>query len=673
MKKIYFASILLGSMQLSFAQANRVMPDMTETLKIHDALQAKNDPEATKYLEGIAKKRKKTYVTKPISYNHTEIPANIRIPGEFEEVQAVCMTWPYGKAKIDQRYDPFDPAPTGAIPLDQSDPQGLIAIKLAHKIQLNNKVIIRIDYPEHEATIRETMRLNGVPFSNVMFYTHKVNGFWERDYGPISYYTGDRDQIGFIDHDYHSTEPSINNVNGERLDDDVVPTVLGNILNYPVQRTKVNIEGGNFMSDGFGTYWRSRYVRDVNISPAANEPQLDNNTFDTLWNESYRPTRPLVELNSLTQCDGGTKHVDIYLKLVDESNILISDYRLATQHGDLNTWNANLTQIQGLRDVHGDPYILHYIPMPTLDNNVQQTSCISRTVNTDRGPYQETSQRTYVNGTTVNGNFVFPIMSNETTPSAGDQAGIDALKAAMPGYNMHPINVATMDFTGGAIHCITMQIPAENPVFIKHKRLEKAPEPDKELPVSATFKNRNGIKNAFVYYRKKGDTNWIAIAMTAGANNEYTANIPATALPANTDIEYFVEATSNAAGTDAEKTISKPIVARNGGFYNLKTKNTLGLSELEMSKHTNFALSIYPNPNHGNFTLPIAIDQARNLVIEVYNNSGQLVYTKTENTQAGLQLKQLAVEGALKQAGQYHVVVKADNEVINTQKIIVNP
>lgn len=602
-----------------------------------------------------------SYSTNNTVLDYTQIPADARVPGQFEESQAVAMTWQYG----------YNPDFTLGDPASDTTPDtfGKIGCDLANAIQQNAKVIIRVNAAQDSTTVKNIMIARGTPLTNYAFYVHPIDSFWDRDSGPISFYYGSQDNIGMIDNDYY-TLAAIDDGNGNvetdfalineggRINDDLIPVALSTKLGYQLYKSPLNDEGGNVISDGLGRFIGSDGTRtsnttiypgtllglDPNYSFYHNYPILSQTEFTNLYLNTYKITNH-AETEAFT-CDGGTGHIDIYTKLVDENNFILADYTQAIDHTDYVKWNNNLTLLQNLADSNGKPYTFKLVPMP-LDNGNVQTSCIPE------------DQRNYVNGIIVNKSYIMPINSDPANPSPSDAAAIIEFQNAMPGYTIQPIDTSLMFGTGGLLHCITMQIPAENPIFIRHNAITGI-QPLQSFTINAFIKNKSGLASQFVYYRKNPSSNWIALPMSLTAGNNYTATIPMTGLLNGDVIEYFIEATSNNG-----KTISKPLVAREGGFYKFTINSSLGQNTFDLQ--TNFAMGIYPNPSNGSFTLPIATDDNKKVSIEIYDVLGRNVYSETFEKDSGLLLKNLQLSN---EAGVYIVKTTINGVVVKTQRLI---
>ena len=603
-------------------------------------------------------------------FDYTQLPSAIRIPGQFEESQAIAMTWQY-------LYDANNIMTN--VPASDSSPNtlGKVGCDLAAAIQQNAKVIIRVKAAQDSITVKNIMINRGTPLTNYSFYVHPIDSFWDRDSGPISFYYGAQDNIGFIDMDYYTyaaVEDDMGNVStdfnsinqGGRVNDDLIPQVLGTKFGYPVYKTPLNDEGGNIISDGLGSFWGSNGTRRTNTQilngeleglPANykiffNYPILNQSQFNTLFTNSFKINNHIEA--QVFSCDGGTGHIDIYGKLIDENNFALADYTQAVNHSDYDEWNANLTLFQNLQDSNGKPITIKLVPMPKLPNGNTQTEC--------EGTATDNDQRNYINGVFVNKTYIMPVQSNPTNLIASDVAAITAFQQKMPGYNVVPIDAGLMFGTGGAIHCITMQIPAENPIFIRHSAIT-GNQPLQPYVINAVIKNNNGLASQFVYYKKSTQTTWTALPLVALGNNNFSATIPITNFSTGDEIHYFIEATNN-----SNKIISKPFVAREGGFNKFTISTTLGNESFD--NQTNFILGVYPNPSStGSFILPISLDNSRKVDIQIYDVLGRTVYQDVSDTDRGLHLKNIEIPN---NKGIYIIKTSIDNKIVKTQKLIIN-
>ena len=127
----------------------------------------------------------------------------------------------------------------------------------------------------------------------------------------------------------------------------------------------------------------------------------------------------------------------------------------------------------------------------------------------------------------------------------------------------------SFDASGGFIHCVTKQIPADNPIRIIHKCFHDKVNPDtlSSIPFCAFITNKSGIAEAQLVYSVDGGK-WNSIFLQ-GNGNCWSGCIPIDELTAGKPLSgegvkvlYFISATSNNG-----KTITKPLNAYHGAYY----------------------------------------------------------------------------------------------------------
>ena len=100
-----------------------------------------------------------------------------------------------------------------------------------------------------------------------------------------------------------------------------------------------------------------------------------------------------------------------------------------------------------------------------------------------------------------------------------DRANIEYMKKLYPGYTFYCIDMRRFDANGGAIHCVTKQIPADNPIRIIHKNIHDKVNPDKNsgIPFCAYITNKSGIKEAQLVYSVNGGP-WVTVPLAGNGN-----------------------------------------------------------------------------------------------------------------------------------------------------------
>ena len=178
-----------------------------------------------------------------------DVPSDMIYPGEFDEVQAVMMTWPYitrtvaGNQYAEQLFAgkglPYSGGNTlvdvYSVPDVSSNATTKLFRELANGIQLNAQVWINIWNAEDSTIIKQHMTNNSMPLTNYRFFVNQGNSFWYRDCGPVAFYYGEDDQIGFMDFEYYGGRPL----------DDLIGRKIGEQAGFSTYTTTIEYEGGN--------------------------------------------------------------------------------------------------------------------------------------------------------------------------------------------------------------------------------------------------------------------------------------------------------------------------------------------------------------------------------------------------------------------------------------------
>ena len=138
---------------------------------------------------------------------------------------------------------------------------------------------------------------------------------------------------------------------------------------------------------------------------------------------------------------------------------------------------------------------------------------------------------------------------------------------------------------GGAIHCITMQIPAENPVLFLHPSVDGVQPALSKYHIIAKITNKSGISYAVCKYRKNGGA-WKQVLLKDSAGY-FIGDITSGGMTATDKIDYYL-----AALTVNGKTAYKPITAPEG-FYTITTTT---LTDADRIAATEYLFKAYPNP-----------------------------------------------------------------------------
>jgi agmatine/peptidylarginine deiminase len=502
------------------------------------------------------------------------------------------------------------------------------------------------------------MQNQGLPLTNYRFFVNAINAFWFRDFGPVAFYYGENDEIAFLDFEYYPG----------RAADDVIPIKIGNELNVPVYTTTFEYEGGNVLLDGAGTLFTSdqlyaanqdrqgQYViRNGNLV-ATSKPYLSKaQIHDTL--------KTLLGLNRLEifpalRNDGGTGHIDLYAAMWDENNFVFTRYPDEMENQtDYTISIQNVDSMLSLYSFHDKLYRGENIPLPKKDNGTWYTS----------GSDFDRYTRTYSNSTFVNNVIIQPVFSDDTWGARQwDLRSLEIMKEKFPGYEIIPIDIrgykndpysyTGFDGTGGAIHCVTKQIPAENPVRILHGAIQGVVSGYNDAyPIEATITNKSGIASATCYWRERGSESWTAVSLENRGNDKFSAEIRHILFQGDT-IEYYISATSNNG-----KTITKPFTAPKGYYWFCQAPRKEDSKTIDIGQP-------FPNPAADYVNIPVFEAYQTTLSVKITNVFGQLVYSTSLEPSHHAVLFHLNT--SFLQAGVYFITVTDNSGVTATRKFI---
>ena len=663
--------------------------------------------------------------TKGVNNTKSLPEGRVWFPGEWEEVQAIAVT-PFYNYKVPGHENSMswyaDPLVTGYAQyyqyssirgwqeagmgpyvktIDSTSSFGKVFFYLMDGIQLGGaQAWVHIENPEDSAVVIRTLTRMNLRHNNLRFIIGAGNSFWYRDCGPIAFYHGDQDSVAMLDFTYYP---------GRALDDSL-PSLIHQQMGIPNYMTKVQWEGGNCLVDGAGMLVTSDHVYDGN-----------NNTYGQItWNGRNINTltyelKPALNRNQVKQAlqellgqratyilpayqyDGGTGHIDLYADAYDENGFVFSvmpdTYRNWTDYGIGQNNIDSLCSYKSLFD--RDYYTMATLPFPSTDNGGNFSS---------QDEYNKYYTRTYSNHTFVNNLILQPCFStvrNGEPTAAWDKANIDSIRAAYPGYTIYPVDVREFDGSGGAIHCVTKQIPAENPIRILHKNIHgnlSTGLQNWNMPVSAIITNRSGIAHAEVMYRINGEGEWYTLNLT-GNDNRWYGNFPFNEINTTVEsVEYYISATSNNG-----KTITKPMTANQGGYYTFSmlsdvlidstmfdfdttpmpaenitftfgsdwatednnAPRPVGIEEVE-STEEHFG-EFYPNPATDQANLNINLGDGGNYTVTIIDNSGRTVHTSSLQTAGQIVF---TINASRLASGVYNVVFSNGNSRVVRRLIV---
>lgn len=481
--------------------------------------------------------------------------SNPRSPAEWEEQQAIVM----GFVPVSSHPD---------LPWDESvDP----FVKVAQACINENIKFYIFDgtdelYGVGDIILDTVFSNRGInsPLVEIIEVDYDVNP-WLRDHGMFSVY---ENQVG----DLHLYKYADDNSSGDSISNRLnLPLAQ---MPYTANNSEFYYDGGNWLSDGHGTF---------NIAAVHELDIIDNNTPLGKINNSI-PQSNYLGVSQTLNVLGMDWHIDYYLKLLDEETLVVSYIPPSNAHpdvnpvpGELEAWQHKIdtTMIMignHLQSAFGRDFEIIPIQNAPSDNNIPLNVTTL------------TNFATYTNSLIINKTVLVP----QYVSQPYDSLALDAYEAAMPGYNIVGVNCRQFQESGGTIHCLTKEIYANDPIYIKHAWYEDTVYIGGDYPIEATVMSNLGLSDVSMFWSTDPNGPFQEVTMSYTSGDVYVADIPHQS--ANTTIYYYIAATDNNL-----KTISKPFVAPDGLYQFVAGGGTTAVADFNTSNN----IKIYPNPTSG--------------------------------------------------------------------------
>ena len=435
-----------------------------------------------------------------------------------------------------------------------------------------SKVYIIAGGNSEKNNIISYLQNSGIPLDSITFYIWPRNSVWSRDYGPWFMRKKDNSE-GIVDFIYNRPRP----------DDDTIPWRIGNAWGIPVYGSSLEHPGGNFMVDGLGTGFASTLIYEEN-------PGFSHQEIDSLM-LAYSGLEQFIVLQRINI--EYTGHIDLWTKILNDTLVLVGEY--PPGHPNYDLLNQNADSIARCKNREGFPYRVARMPMPYSTSDAPPT---------------------YLNSLMVDNKVLVPLWGEPE-----DDTALYIYQQLLPNHQIVGIDCSSMSGSGGAIHCITMQVPSEYYIHIKHY-----PLPDTTTDTLNPYRVRAQIitssnlvaESTLVFYKINSSSNFNTVPLSAvsGSLGVYAGYIPAQT--AGDTVFYYLLA-KNSDNIRRTSPVDVP-----PHFYSFLVVPGASVGEIKSIKEQ-FDLAVYPNPVHKKFFLSFDIKKEVYVRIIIYNLLGQKV------------------------------------------------
>lgn len=294
-----------------------------------------------------------------------------------------------------------------------------IVAKLTGDPLSDERAYVVVSSPSQQQAAESDFAAAGADLSRVDFFIAPSNSVWMRDYGPHFSWQGGAEAI--VDSHYYPN----------RDDDNFIPTRLADDeFISPSHDMPLYYSGGNFQAadsrDGFIT----RLI-------FADNPDLTEDDVSDLYGR-FQGIDTLHVFPQLPSSVDGTGHIDMWLYLVDQNTVIISEFLPGSNPTAIDITEDAVVYMQNLG------YEVFRVPAFNASH-----------------PVNPGTHFTYTNAFRVNDRIFVPTYADgEPAYQTYDDQALAAWKAAAgPGVEIVTIPSYDIIWASGAIHCIVKQVP----------------------------------------------------------------------------------------------------------------------------------------------------------------------------------------------------------------------
>ena len=401
----------------------------------------------------------------------------------------------------------------------------------------------------------------GADMSKVVFIIQPNNSVWMRDYGP--HFIFENGTLAVVDSHYYSTRPA----------DNFIPTLVGDsTFGVPTYDQGLYYSGGNFQPGPNRTGFCTALITLDNPTTGGHTEAFIRELHDT-----FQGIDTLHILPQLPFTVDGTGHVDMWMYLVDENTVIISEFIAGSNSTAISVTNNAVPYMQALGFEVFRPQAW----------NVGAT------------------HYTYTNAFRVNNRIFIPVYGTALVPggnSSYNTRDADALAkwqaAAGPGVTIVPIQCSSIISASGAIHCIVKQVPRHTDVLPSAHVVSPAggelwlAGSTQTVRWNATDTNNAPLANVDLAYSLDGGASWTPIASAIPDTGSFNWTVPAGATDGA-----LMRVTARAADGDTTVAVSNPYRQRPGTANVYTFASGAGVNKFGFARQTGSWTNVNANSN----------------------------------------------------------------------------
>lgn len=324
----------------------------------------------------------------------------IRMPAEWEPQDALWLSWPVSTHIWPGKHEGIEEkfAEIAAI---------------ASRFQ---RVYINADEESHVG-IRAQLRQAKAIWNNIWLWDIPTNDVWCRDHGPI--FVLDEQGVRATDWAFNAWGGKFEHYGL----DNAVPERIANEFKFPRDEYNVILEGGAIEVNGAGVMLTTKPVL---LNPNRN-PDMSQVDYEKMFAEALG-VKEVIWLPTELPNDDTDGHIDNLARFFAEDSVLcVSSKRVPALKENFDILEKRFKNVVELP-----------LPDPVLNSAGEEMPA------------------SYANFVVLNGAVLAPVFGQKTT----DEWALGALRECFPEREIVPIDCRLLLEEGGALHCISANLPS---------------------------------------------------------------------------------------------------------------------------------------------------------------------------------------------------------------------
>lgn len=344
--------------------------------------------------------------------NSSPLQLGYRFPAEWENHRATWLSFPKNPETWENRLEKIYPS----------------YFKLIEKIAESEKVCINAHDEKLISLIKQKLVEFEISETNIDLFAHPTNDSWCRDHGPTFLKKRDSNDKAIINWEYNAWGGKYPPFNF----DNEIPVKIGKLLDLPIFRPGIVMEGGSVEVNGAGALMTSEScLLNKNRNPHLSKREIEQYLID------YYCVEQIMWLKDGIVGDDTDGHID------DTTRFASADTVLACVEHDKSDDNyvplrANYERLRKLKFLNGQPLNIVELPMPD--------------------PVYSAGERlpaSYANFCITNKYVIVP-----TYRCDKDETALEIISNAFSDRKVIGIDSTEIIWGLGSFHCLSQQEPA---------------------------------------------------------------------------------------------------------------------------------------------------------------------------------------------------------------------